>query len=79
MPFEGYDVREGNPRVQRRRAEHARRVEEASANFKGYDATKGKPKSLAKRLLEEICKPRPTDNRKKKGGGGGKKWAPWCK
>lgn len=46
-------------------------------NYKGYDATKGKPR----KLLDMFCKERPTDNkRKRKGGGGGKrKFVPWCK
>lgn len=42
-------------------------------NYKGYDATRGKPGKK-----EWHCKEPPKDTRPKPGGGGSKRFIPWC-
>lgn len=58
----------------KRRAERPK----SDKSFKGYDALKGKPKTLSERLKKLVCKERPKDNKPKGSGGSGKRFVPWC-
>lgn len=60
--------------AKRRRAKPSKSATMSDKNFKGYDATKGKPDHLK----ELRCKERPKDNKPKGGGGSGKRFVPWC-